>query len=88
MQHVLDCGCVYAGGGDFHSYAAGAERFSFEAVVLEFVGYFGKYSLLCGGKLEDDWHEQALALHFLRGALPQDALKQHALMRYVLVNDP
>ena len=88
VQHVLDCGCIYAGGRDFHGHAARAERFGLEAVVLEFIGDLGKYSLLRRREFEHDWHEQALALDFLRGALPQDALEQHALVGYVLVDDP
>jgi hypothetical protein len=88
VEHVLDGGCVHAGGGDFHGYAAGAERFGLETVVLEFVSDFGKHCLLRGRQVEDDWHEKALAFYFLCSALPQDALEQDALVGYVLVDDP
>jgi hypothetical protein len=88
VEHVLDCGCVHSGRSDFHGDAPGAEGLGLETVVLQFVGYFSKDGLLGRGQFENDWHEQALAFHFLCHALPQDAFEQDSLMGYVLVDDP
>jgi hypothetical protein len=88
VEHVLDGGCVDPGGRDFNGDAAGAEGLGFEAVVFEFAGDLGKDCLLRGREFEHDGHEQALAFHFLRRALLQDAFEEHALVGDVLVDDP
>ena len=88
VKHVLDRGRIHARRCKLHGDTAGAEGLGLEAVVLQFVGNLGKDGLLRRRQLEHDRHQQALALYFLRRALFQDAFKQHALVGYVLVDDP
>ena len=75
-------------GSDFDGDAARAEWFGFESVVLQFVGNFGEDGLLRRSEFQHDRHEQALAFDFLRGALLQDSLEQHALVGHMLIDDP
>ena len=88
VQHVLDCRRFYAGRGNFHRHAAGPEGFCFESVMRQFVGNFREDGLLRRGQLQHNGHQQALALHLLSSALPQDSFEEHALVRHVLVHNP
>src|SRR5260370_19944956 len=81
-------GGINAARRSFHGDCPRAERFYFKAVMPKFVADLGKNRLLACGKLHNQRQQQALALHVPRLPLPQDALKEHALVRDVLVNDP
>ena len=48
VEHLFHGGGIDTGGSDFHRYAARAEGFGFESVVLQFVGDFGEHGLLRG----------------------------------------
>ena len=88
VQHAFDGGRLDSCRRDFHRHAACAEGLGLESVMLQFVGNFGEYRLLCRRQLQHNRHQQALAFHSLRRTLLQHALEQDAFVRYVLVHDP
>ena len=67
---------------------ARTERLRFEAVAVQFVGHVGEVRHLGRKKVDQERHQQALALHALHLPLAQHLLKQDALVRHVLVDDP
>ena len=72
----------------FDGEGAGAEGFGFEAVALELFGDLGEGDHLCGEEIDEQRHEQALALDAFGVAVAQDLFEEHALVGDVLVDDP
>ena len=88
VQHVLDLRRVHARRRDLHRDAARAEGFRLKTIVRKFFGNVAEDRLLCRSQFDDQRHEQTLALHLLRRALPQDSFEQYALVGHMLIDDP
>jgi hypothetical protein len=56
--------------------------------VLEFFGDLGEGDHLGGEKIDEERHEEALALDLFGVALAEDLFEEDALVGYVLVDDP
>ena len=64
------------------------QRLHFEPVALQFAGDLGEYHHLPRFELDQQGHEQALALNLFDFAGAKEPLKQNALVGDVLVDDP
>src|SRR5208283_4312127 len=87
-QHVLDLRGVDFGRRDSYRYAACAEGLGLKTIACKFFGDVAEDRLLGGSQFDDQGHEQALTLHLLGGALPQDSLEEHTFVRHMLIDDP
>src|SRR5689334_3475997 len=87
-EHLLDLAAFDAGRNRLYHDGSRAEELDFEAVVSQLVGDLGKYRLLPWGQLDDHGHQQLLHRNRLGFALLEHSLKEHALVGYVLVDDP
>ena len=67
---------------------AGAEGLGFEAVAFELVSEGGEANHLLGEEIDEQRHEQALALGALGVALAEDFFEEDALVGDVLIDDP
>ena len=88
VQHVLDRAGIHARWRNFDRQTASTKGFSFESVVLQLVGNFGKRGLLRRGQLQYDRHQQPLAPYFLCRPFLEHAFKQDTLVRDVLIDNP
>ena len=87
-EHALQLAAFEADGRGLDGERARAEGLGFEAVALEFVGDLGEGDHLGGREVDEQRHEQTLAVHALDFALAQDFFEEHALVGDVLVDDP
>ena len=62
FEHAFEFGAIEAYGGGFDGEGAGTEGFGFEAVALEFFGNLSKGDHLSGEEINEQGHEEALAL--------------------------
>ena len=67
---------------------AGAEGLGFKAVAFKLFCDAGEGDHLGGQKVNEEGHEEALALDLLSVALAQDFFEEDALMGDVLIDDP
>ena len=88
FEHAFEFAAFEAYGGGFDGEGAGAEGFGFEAVALEFFGDLGEGDHLGGEEIDEQRHEEALALDLFGVALAEDLFEEDALVGYVLVDDP
>ena len=88
FEHAFEFDAFEADGGGFDGEGAGAEGFGFEAVAVELVGDLGEGDHLGGEEVDEERHEEALALDLLGVALAEDFFEEDALVGYVLVDDP
>jgi hypothetical protein len=75
-------------GSGFDGQGAGAKGFSFKAVALQLFGYLGEGDHLGGKEIDEQRHEEALALDLFGIAVAEDFFEEDALVGYVLVDDP
>ena len=88
FEHAFEFDAFEADGSGLDGEGAGAEGFGFEAVAVEFFGDLGEGDHLGGEQVDEQRHEQALALDLLGVALAEDLFEEDALVGYVLVDDP
>ena len=88
VEDELQLAAFEAYGGGFYGERAGAEGLGFEAVAFELFGDGGEGDHLGGKELNEDRHEEALALDFFYASLAKDLFKKDTLVGYVLVDDP
>ena len=88
FEHVLEFDTFQADGGGFDGEGAGAEGLDFEAVAVEFFGDLGEGDHLGGEEIDEQGHEETLALDLLGIAFAEDLFEEDALVGYVLVDDP
>jgi len=88
FEHALELDAFEASRGGFDGEGAWAEGLSFEAVAVEFVGDLGEGDHLSGEEVDEQRHEEPLALDLLGVAFAQDLFEEDALVRDVLVDDP
>jgi len=79
---------LQADGSGFDCQGLGAEGLNFKSVALEFFRYARKYNHLLGFELDEQRHEEALALHFFNLAGAKNFFKKNALVGDVLVDYP
>ena len=85
----LELAAFEADGSGFDGEGAGAEGLGFEAVAVEFFREGGEADHLGGEEVDEDGHEEALALRGRpRSALAEDFFEEDALVGDVLVDDP
>ena len=87
-QHAFELAAFEADGRGLNGEGARAEGLDFEAVAFELRSDLGEGDHLGGREVDEQWHEQTLALHALDFALAQNFFEEHALVRDVLVDDP
>jgi hypothetical protein len=88
LEHLFEFAAFEAHGGSFNGKSARAEGFGFEAVTLKFLGDLGEGDHLGGEQVNEERHEEALALNLFYLTLAKDFLEEDALVGYVLVDDP
>ncbi len=87
-QHAFEFAAFETNGSGFDGEGAGAEGFGFKAVFIKLIGNVGEDGHLVGLKIDEQRHEQALALDGFRIAGGEDLLEEDALVGDVLVDDP
>ena len=87
-QRALQLGAFQAHRGGFDGKCLRAKGFDLKAVVFKFLGDAGEDHHLLGLELDQQRHQQALALNALHVALAQDFLKKHPFVCNMLVDDP
>ena len=88
FEHLLQLPTFQADRRGFDRERSRPEGLGLEAVALQLLGDAGKRDHLRRQKVDQQRHQQPLPLDLLRVALAQDLLKQHPLMRNVLIDDP
>ncbi len=88
FEHDLEFPALEAYGCGFDGEGAWSEGFGFEAVAVELVGDLGEGDHLGGEQVDEERHEEALALDLLGVALAHDFFEEDALVGDVLVDDP
>ena len=88
FEHAFEFYAFETYGGGFDGEGAGAEGLGFEAVAFELVGDLGEGDHLGGKQVDEQRHEEALALDLLGFALAENLFEEDALVGYVLVDDP
>ena len=88
FEHALEFDSFETDRGGFDGEGAGAEGFGFEAVAVQFSGDLGEGDHLCGKEVDEQWHEEALALNLFGVAFAEDLFEKNAFVGYVLVDDP
>jgi hypothetical protein len=88
FEHLLEFAAFESYGSCFDGQGAGAEGLGFEAVAVEFVGDLGEGDHLGREEIDQQRHEEALALDLLGVALAENLFEEDALVGYVLVDDP
>ncbi len=88
FEHVFEFDAFEAYWGGLDGECAGAEGFGLEAVAFELFGDLGEGDHLRGKEVDEERHEEALALHLLGFALAEDFFEEDALVGDVLVDDP
>ncbi len=88
FEHAFELDAFEADGCGFDGEGAGAEGLGFEAVAVELVGDLGEGDHLGGEQIDEQGHEEALALDLFGVALAEDLFEEDALVGYVLVDDP
>ena len=87
-EHALELAAVETNGSGFDGEGARAEGLDLEAVALQFGGDQREGDHLGRSEVDEQGHEQTLALHALDFAVAQNFLEEHALVRDVLIDDP
>ena len=88
FEQMFEFAAFEADGSGFDGEGAGAEGFGFEAVAVELFGDLGEGDHLRGEEVDEQRHEEALALDLLGVAFAEDFFEEDALVGYVLVDDP
>ena len=88
FEHVFELDAFEAYRGGLDGEGAGAEGFGFKAVAFELFVDLGEGDHLGGQEVDEERHEEALALDLLGVALAEDLFEEDALVGYVLVDDP
>ena len=88
FEHAFELDAFETDGSGFDGEGARAEGLDFEAVVFELFGDLGEGDHLRGQEVDEERHEEALALDLLGFALTEDLFEEDALVSYVLVDDP
>jgi hypothetical protein len=88
FEHAFELDAFEADGSGFDGEGAGAEGLGFEAVAVELLGDLGEGDHLGREKVDEQRHEEALALDLFGVAFAEDLFEENALVSYVLVDDP
>ena len=88
FEHAFEFDAFEADGGGFDGEGAGAEGLGFEAVAVEFFCNLGEGDHLRGEHINEQGHEEALALDLLGVAIAKDFFEEDALVGDVLVDKP
>ena len=88
FEHAFEFDAFETYGGGLDGEGAGAEGLGFEAVAVELFGDLGEGDHLGGEEVDEERHEEALALDLLGVALAEDFFEEDALVGDVLVDDP
>ena len=88
FEHLFEFDTFEADGSGFEGESARAEGLGFEAVAVEFAGDLGEGDHLGGKEVDEERHEEALALDLFGVALAEDLFEEDALVGDVLIDDP